>query len=128
MRIGYLVLGAVALVACIICYSVGYRAGTKQSPLKEELQGRLVIATVAYRSGEATNWTKAHDIVGMQIYSMTREYERRFGAPSVADPFAMRFTAARAIATQVQARLVPLGAVLTNLPVAPNVKITAEQK
>jgi hypothetical protein len=110
----------------MICYSVGYRAGTKQSPLKEDLQGRLVIATIAYRSGEATNWTKVHGLIGMQIHSMTREYERRFGVPSVADPFAPRFTSAQAIAKQVETRLVPLGAVLTNLPVAPKVKITVE--
>ena len=125
---GYLLFGAVGLVACILCYSVGFRAGTKKSPLKEDLQGRLVIATAAYRSGEATNWTKVQSIIGMQILSMTAEYERRFGVPSAADTFAPRFTSAQAIAKQVEARLVPIGAVLTNLPVAPNVKINFEQK
>ena len=125
---GYLVFGAVGLVACILCYSVGFRAGTKKSPLKDDLQGRLVIATAAYRSGEATNWTKVHSVIGMQILSMTKEYERRFGVPNLADPFAPRFTSAQSIATQVEARLVPFGAVLTNLPVAPNVRINFEQK
>ena len=69
-----------------------------------------------YRMAEATNWTKVHTAVGMQMLALTRDYERRFGIPSGTNSFAQRFPQIQTAVAQFERQLVPLSAAFTNLP------------
>lgn len=123
MRISHLIVAAVALLACVICYFVGFRAGTKQSPLSEARQGDLVIALRTYQAAERTNWTRVQSTLGIQVLALTRDYERRFGVPTGTNRFVQYFAEAKAVADRVESQLMPLSSVFTNLPRAPNFKV-----
>jgi hypothetical protein len=128
MRISYLIIAAIALVACVICYLVGFRAGTKQSPLSEGRQGDLVIALRTYQAAERTNWTKVQSTLGMQVLALTRDYERRFGVPTGTNRFVQYFAEAKAVADRVESQLVPLSSAFTNLPLTPNFKVGVKEE
>jgi hypothetical protein len=124
MRISHLIIAVIALMACVVCYLVGFRAGTKQSPLSEARQGDLVIALRTYQAAERTNWTKVQSTLGMQVLALTRDYERKFGVPTGTNRFVQYFAEAKAVADRVESQLVPLSSAFTNLPLAPNFKVT----
>lgn len=128
MRISHIILLLVALAGCVVCYFAGYRAGTKESPVRESREGDLLIALRTYQSAERTNWTKVQSVLGMQVLALTRDYERRFSAPGGTSSFARYFAEARAVADRIESRLLPLGAVLSNVPTASNVKVTVDRE
>ncbi len=110
MRTAFVILITLCLLACLACYVVGYRAGVKQSPLREERQGQVLYALGMYQAAEATNWTKVQSFLDTQIVAFTRDYERRFGLPSGTNVFDRRFTDAKLIADRVEKKMVPVNA------------------
>ena len=110
MRPPFVALIGVALIACLASYVMGYRAGIKQSPLREERQGQVIYALGMYKAAEATNWTKVQSFLDTQIVSFTRDYERRFGVPSGTNVFDKRFTDAKLIADRIEKQMVPVNA------------------
>jgi len=115
MRLGYLIFFVLSLVACIICYSVGFRAGTRQSPNEQELRGRLTIAVYTYRSVEQTNWAKVKSNLGMHVLGMTRTYEERFGTNLGTNSFAGTLREAQQISQRVQTNLVSVGSIVDSI-------------
>src|SRR5712671_5511061 len=128
MRVTYLILLVLAGVACCFCYSLGYRAGRKESPLREARQGDLLIAVRTYQAAERTNWSKVQGVLGIQVLALTRDYERRFGVPKGTNRFVRDFAEAKAVANRVEAQLVPLSTALTNLPLSPDFKIELQDE
>ena len=108
MRIGYLIVAVLAIIAYCFCYRIGYRAGTKESLLREEREGNLLLALRTYQAMERTNWTKAQSAVGMQVLALTRDYEQRFGAPTGTNRFVQHFADAQAAAKRIEQGLVRL--------------------
>ena len=106
MRISHLILGVVAIIACCGCYWFGYRAGTKESPLEEEYRGNLSIALRTYQATERTNWTKVQSTLGMQVWALTRNYDRMFGIPTGTHRFVQQFAEAQAVAKRVEQGLI----------------------
>jgi hypothetical protein len=113
MNIRPLFFAVIAVIACIIFYLVGYRNGSKESPLQEDRQGEVVFTLGAYKAAEATNWTKVQSFLSVEIVSFTRDYERRFGVPSGTNSFANRFAEAKTVADRVEAQMVPVSAIGT---------------
>jgi hypothetical protein len=110
MRTAFVILVAVALLACLGCYVVGYRAGIEHSALRQERQGQVLYALSMYQAAEAANWTKVQSFLDTQIVAFTRDYERRFGVPSGTNVFDRRFMDAKLIADRVQKQMVPVNA------------------
>ncbi len=109
MRLGYLILFVLSLIACILCYSVGYRAGTRLSPDERELRGRLTLAVYTYRSVEQTNWAKVKSNLGADVLGMTLTYEERFGMNLGTNSFARILREAQQISERVRTNLVWIG-------------------
>ena len=109
------VIVTVLLIACVLCYVLGYHSGSKQSPLREDREGELVYALGMYHAAEATNLTKLHSFLDIKILSYTRDYERRFGVPPGTNSFAKYFAEAQILAGQIEKRLVPVSAIGTAL-------------
>ena len=108
MRTALVILVAAVLLACFAGYVVGYRAGIKQSPLREERQGEVLYALGMYQAAEATNWTKVQSFIDIQIVAFTRDYERQFGVPSGTNVFDRRFKNAKLIADRIEKLMVPV--------------------
>jgi hypothetical protein len=104
-----------AVIACAVFYFVGYRNGSKESPLQEDRQGEVIMTLGAYNAAKATNWMKVQSFLSVEILSLTRDYERRFGIPRSTNNFANRFAEAKAIADRVEAQMVPVSAIGTAL-------------
>jgi hypothetical protein len=111
MRTAFVILITMALLACLACYIVGYRAGIKQSILREERQGQIIYALAMYQAAEATNWTKVKSFIDTQIVSFTRDYERPFGVPIGTNVFDRRFPDAKLIADRVEKQMVRVNAI-----------------
>jgi hypothetical protein len=114
----------VLLIFCVLAYVVGYRSGSKRSPLREDLELDLVYAINMYRAAETTNLTKLHSFLDIKILAYTRDYERRFGVPPPANTFARDFAEAQALAAKIEQRLVPVSAIGAAL--GSNVSVTVE--
>lgn len=112
------------LVACIACYMLGYRSGSKQSPLREDREGELVYSLGMHHAAEATNLTKVHSFLNIKILAYTRDYERRFGVPSATNSFAKYFTEAQVLSSQIEKLLVPVSSIGTAL--GSNVSVRVE--
>ena len=110
MRIAFSILVAVSLVGCFASYSLGYRHGLRQSPLREERQGQVLYAIGMYRAAEATNWAKVQSFIDTQVVAFTRDYARRFGVPGGTNIFSKRFRDAMTIADRVEKKMVPVQA------------------
>jgi hypothetical protein len=111
MRVAFILLFAVMLVACIICYLAGYRTGAEASPLRAEREGQIVYALGAHEALEATNMAKVRSFIDIELLSCTRDYEQRFGVPSRTNDFANRFADAKVIADKIENQMVPVSAV-----------------
>lgn len=116
---------AVLIVACLITYVVGYRAGSHQSPLRADREGELVYALGMYRAAETTNLTKMKSFLDIKILAYTRDYERRFGVPPPTNRFGRDFAEAQGLAAQIESRLVPVSAIGAAL--GSNVNVTVER-
>jgi hypothetical protein len=114
----------VSLIACVLCYVLGYRSGSKQSPLRDDREGELVYALGMYRAAETTNLTKLHSFLDLKILAYIRDYERRFGVPPPTNRFGRDFAEAQALAAQIEKRLVPVSAIGPAL--GSNVSVTVE--
>jgi hypothetical protein len=110
MRSAFVIFVAVALCACFVCYSLGYRSGIKQSRLEEDQRGLVVLSLTGYKEAEATNWPKVKSLLATELFGFTRDYERRFGAPTGAGNFVPRFYEAKGIADRIEKEMVPLSA------------------
>jgi hypothetical protein len=108
MRIPTCILCVVAIIACIVCYSFGFRSGIKQSRLEEDQRGLVVLTLSGYKAAEATNWTKVQSLLSVEILGFTRDYERRFGVPNGTNSFVGRFAEAKVIADRVDKQMVPV--------------------
>ena len=117
-------IGTVLLVACVLCYVVGYRSGSGQSPLREDREGELVYALGMYHAAETTNVTKLHSFLDIKILAYTRDYQRRFGVPPPTNRFGRDFAEAQILAARIEKRLVPIPAIGTAL--GSNVSVTVE--
>jgi len=117
----------IALIACVVCYLAGFRTGAQQSLAKNDRQGQIALLLHAYRAAEATNWARVHSALEMQLLGATRTYEREFGRETGTSRFAQVFTEARIIVDRTESKLAPLSSVLTNLPLAPNAKISVRE-
>ena len=76
-----------------------------------------MIALRAYQVVERTNWVKAHSTLGVQLYGLTREYERRFGVPKATNSFGRAFVEAKGLSARIERELVPLNSIFTNVTV-----------
>ena len=123
MRISHLIIVVLGLLACIICYFFGFRAGTKESPLREAQQHRLSIALHTYQAAENTNWTKVYSDLSIVLLALTRTYEAKYGVPKGTNEFVQTFAEAKAAADEIEKHCVPLSSAFTNLPVSPNFKV-----
>src|SRR5262245_59458367 len=110
MRILLCILAIVVIIACSICFALGYRSGSKRSRLEEDQRGLVVLTLTGYKAAEATNWTKVKSLLTIEILGFTRDYERRFGVPTGTNVFVTRL--AKAIADQVEKQMVPVGSAL----------------
>jgi hypothetical protein len=115
------------VIACAICYFLGYHSGVRHVPLKNQLEGDLLIALRTYQASQATNWTKVQSTLATQVLALTRHYEQVYGAPTGTNAFARHFPEAKAMADQIERQMVPLGSVLTNVPHAAGAKVTVRQ-
>src|SRR5688572_22489617 len=122
MRTSHIILALAGLIGCVACYSVGFLAGTRESPLREEHQGNLLIALRTYQAAERTNWIKVQSTLGIQVLALTRDYERRFGVPKGTNRFVQHFAEAKALADRTESQLVRLDSIFTNVPSEPKVK------
>lgn len=102
------ILSVVAIIACVVCYSLGLRSGIKQSRLEADQRGLVVLTLAGYKAAESTNWTKVRSLLATEIVGFTRDYERRFGFPTGTNSFVGRFAEAKAIADQVEKQMVPV--------------------
>ena len=114
----------VLLIVCVLAYVVGYRSGSKQSPLREDREGELVYALGMYHAAGTTNLTKLHSFLDIKILAYTRDYERRFGVPPPTNRFGRDFAEAQALAAQIEKRLVPISAIGATL--GSNVSVSVE--
>ena len=127
MRIRHSLVILSAVVACAFSYSFGYHSGTRRLPLKNQLEGDLMIALRTYQAAQATNWTKVQSTLATQVLALTRHYELVYGVPTGTNTFARHFPEAKAMADQIEKQMVPLGSVLTNVPDAADAKVTVHQ-
>ena len=128
MRTSHIIVVTLAIIACCFCYWLGFRTGAKESPLKGDREGHLFMALRMYQAMERTNYAKVQSTLAGQVFALTRDYERKYGIPIGTNRFAQTFAEAKAVANSFQKQLVPLGAALTNLPLAPSFKIGVEKK
>ncbi len=108
MRLLLCILAAIIVLVGAIFYELGYRSGARRSPAEEEQRGLVVLALSGYKSAEATNWPKVKSLLTTELYGFTREYERRFGAPSGTNDFARRFREAKSLADRIEKDMVPI--------------------
>ena len=108
MRILLCVLAVVAVIACAVSYAFGYRSGSKQSRLEEDQRGLVVLTLGGYKAAEATNWAKVKSLLTVEILGFTRDYERRFGAPTGTNSFVGRFAEAKVIADRAEKQMIPV--------------------
>ena len=123
MRILICILCVVAVIACTVCYSLGFYSGVKQSRLEEDQRGLVVLTLGGYKAAEAANWTKVQSLLSVEILGFTRDYERRFGAPTGTNSFVERFAEAKVIADRVEKQMVP---VVSSLQPALGSNVTVE--
>jgi hypothetical protein len=92
----YFILIVFVILACVVAYLAGYRAGAK---LSEEggRQASLILGVSLYQTME-TNQALAQRILGARIANVARDYEQRFGIPKRTNAFAELFLQAKAIA------------------------------
>jgi hypothetical protein len=128
MKISHIVLIVCALAGFAVCYTVGFRAGAKLSPLQQHCEGDLLLAVAMYQSAQATNWTKVKSTLGMEVLQWTRDYQKRFGVPTGTNVFARHFPEAQAIADTVERTLVPMSSILTNFPHTPDAKFDVSRE
>ena len=108
----YLILTVSAILAFVVTYLAGYRAGAK--PQEEGgRQGSLIMGVTLYQFME-TNQAMAQRILEKRIANMARGYEQRFGIPKGTNPFAQLFMQAKVIADRVAKAPVLSGEASTN--------------
>jgi hypothetical protein len=118
MRIGLIIVGVLAIIACVACYFLGYNDGTKQSPLEEDRRGQLIFTLNAYQAAQSTNWVKVQSFLDIGLLALTRDYDRQFGIQRATKKFASRFADAKTIADRIEKTLVPIeGAFGSNVTV-----------
>lgn len=100
----------------------------KESPMRAEREGQLAVLYHTYRMVEATNWSKVHSAVGIQMLGLTRDYERRFGMPTGTNRFARRFPEIQKAATQFERQLVTVASIFTNLQTTPDVDASVKKE
>ena len=111
MRMLLLILLAIVLILGAVCYELGYHSGVKRSRSEEDQRGLVVLTLVGYKQVEATNWPKVKSLLATEIVGFTRDYERRFGAPSGTNDFVLRFQEAKSLADRIEREMVPVSAV-----------------
>lgn len=110
VRTAFVIVFVAALLGCIVCYSLGYRSGIKQSRLEEDQRGLVVLTLTGYKEAEATNWPKVKSLLATELFGFTRDYERRFGTPTGTGDFVPRFHEAKGMADRIEKEMVPLSA------------------
>jgi hypothetical protein len=108
MRLLFAILAITIILACGVCYNLGYRSGLKRSLLEEDRRGLLDLTLAGYKAAESTNWGKVHSLLSVEILGFTRDYEKHFGVPTGTNRFVGRFAEAKAIADRVERRMVPV--------------------
>jgi hypothetical protein len=110
MRLLLCTFAVIAVLVGAIFYELGYRSGVKRSPAEGDQRGLVVLTLSGYKFAEATNWPKVKSLLTTELYGITRDYERRFGAPSGTDDFAPRFQEAKSLADRIEKNMVPISA------------------
>jgi hypothetical protein len=110
-------------VLAAACYFLGLQRGTSRDAELREARARLTQSLHLYQTVEQGDLEKVRTDLGMIVLGQTCAFERRFGEPQGTNSFAQLFRQAQRIATQVDSQLVPVGSVLTNFPIAPDVKV-----
>jgi hypothetical protein len=116
MRISHIIIILIGVIAYILSYVAGRRAGTKVAR-RSEAEFNLMIALRTYQVVQGTNWAKARSNLGVVLYSRTRGYERKFGIPTGTNSFARAFVEAKALSARIERDLVPLNSIFTNVTV-----------
>ena len=110
MRLLLCIFAATAVLVGAIFYELGDHSGSKHSPAEENQRGLVVLTLSGYKSAEATNWPRVKSLLTTELYGFTREYERRFGAPTGTNDFVRRFQEAKSLADRIEKDMVPISA------------------
>lgn len=110
MRLLLCMFAVMALLIGAIFYEFGYRSGMRRSPAEEDRRGLVVLTLSGYKFAETTNWPKVKSLLTTELYGFTREYERRFGAPTGTNDFVRRFEEAKSLADRIEKEIVPISA------------------
>jgi len=113
-----------SLALAVVSYLLGYSNVALRDFEMREARGRLGINLRIYEEAQHGDFRAVQDHLGMLILGQTRIYEQQYGVPTGTDSFAQKFTAAQAIATQVESNLVLVSSILTNFPHTPDAKVT----
>ena len=123
-----IVIIVLSLALAVVSYLLGWSNVSVHDLEAREARGRLGLDLVIYQELERGEFQRAKEHLGMVILGQTRIYEQQYGVPTGTNSFAKKFATAQAIASQVESNLVPVSSILTNLPLAPNAKITFEKQ
>ena len=118
----------VSLTLAVVSYLLGWSNNTLRDVYAREARARLSINLRIYREAQRGDLQAVRRHLGMVVLGQTRVYEEQYGVPTGTDWFAQRFATAQTIASQIESNLVPVGALLTNVPHTPDAKITFEKR
>jgi hypothetical protein len=106
----------VGVVACVMCFALGYLSTGRQREMAEQTRRRARVAILlnAYKTLATTNWMRARTELGNELLSATRDYQDRFGIEPGTNRIALMFSEAVAIADAVEREA--KSATLTNAP------------
>lgn len=109
-------------MAAFLGYVAGSKIGPERARQRSDAQFRISVGLSHYQFLKDGEIERVQGRIGFLLWSEMREYERKYGVPSGADPFVRKFTAAKIIAEQNKPTMVDLGTVLaTSLP--PDIKL-----
>ena len=114
---------AAMLGSLVFCFWIGFHEGRK--PVREKREVDIILALGVYQAVVATNWSRVHSFVDLELMALVREYESAWGVPTGTGKFAREFAQAKSAVDRIQTNLVPLIPALTNA--FPRLKVEIEK-
>ena len=100
MKNKFILLLTASTTACG-CFLFGYHVGASHAVQKER-RAQLVDSLSFYQMAGPTTGTELKTRLGLEVLTLTREYESRFGCPTGTNSFAKHFADAKVVADQVE--------------------------
>ena len=123
-----IVIIVLALALAVCSYMLGWNNVTLRDEAAREAQAHLVLSLAIYQQLDRGEYQRAKSNLGIVVLGETRMYEHQFGVPTGTNVFAKKFVTAQTIAAQIESTLIPVSSALTNIPHAPDAKITIEKQ